>query len=146
MLHLTDGFLIPSFYTHTLLKYSRAVDMKSNEAYGAVSLQEMKSNDAYGICHEGTCQQPNENNQMAQLNQPPIISPPSPHSGDLSSPTVYQICNDTSYATVTVKEEGFDESYENVEPDKEHSYETVEVPQSPSEYDEPRMENVHANT
>ena len=117
--------------------------MKSNEAYGAFSLHEMKSNEAYGICHQGTCQQLNENNQMAQLNQTPIISPLSLHSGDLNPPTVCQI--GTSYATVTVKE-GFDESYENVEPDKEHSYETVEVPQSPSEYDEPRMENVHANT
>ena len=83
---------------------------------------------------------------MAQLNQPPITSPLSAHPGDLSPPTVYQIGNDASYAVVTVKEEGFDESYENVEPDKEHSYEAVEVPQSPSEYDEPRMENAQANT
>ena len=119
--------------------------MKSNEAYGAVSLQEMKSNEAYGICHQRTCQQPNENNQMVQLSQPPIISPLPPHSGDLSPLTVSQIGNDASYATVTVKE-GCDESYENVEPNKEHSYEMVDVPQSPSEYDEPRIENVHANT
>ena len=53
---------------------------------------------------------------------------------------------------VTVKEDGFDESYKNVEPNEElsyeneeHLYEMVEAPQSPSEYDEPRMENVHAN-
>ena len=120
--------------------------MKSNEAYGAFSLHEMKSNEAYGICHQRTCQRPNENNQMVQLNQPPITSPLSPHTGDLNPPTVSQIGNDASYATVTVKEEDFDESYENVEPEKEHSYEMVDVPQSPSEYDEPRMENLHANT
>ena len=110
--------------------------MKCNEAYGAFSLHEMKSNEAYGICHQRTC----------QLSQPPITSPLSPGSGDLNPPTVYQIGNDASYATVTVKEEGFDESYENVEPEKEHSYEMVDVPPSPSEYDEPRMENLHANT
>ena len=46
---------------------------------------------------------------------------------------------------VTVKEDGFDESYENVELNEELSYEIVETPQSPSEYDEPRVENVHAN-
>ena len=47
---------------------------------------------------------------------------------------------------VTVKEDGFDESYENVEPNEEFSYEMVEAAQFQSECDEPRMENVHANT
>ena len=120
--------------------------MKSNEAYGAVSMPKMKSNEAYDIFPQETSHQPNENDQMLQLNQPPVISPVSPHSDHLSPPTMHQSGNDASYTMVTIKEDGFDESYENVEPNEEQSYEMVEAPQSPSEYDEPRMENVHANT
>ena len=144
--HLTDGFiiiLVPSFHTYMLLKKFRTVNMKSNEAYGAVSVPEIKSNEAYDIFPQETFQQPNENDQMLQLSQSPIISP---HSDSLSPPTMHQSGNDASYTMVTVKEDGFDESYENVEPNEEHLYEMVEAPQSPSEYDEPRMENVHANT
>ena len=127
-----------SFHTHTFLKYSRAVDVKSNEAYGAVSIQEIKSNEAYDICHQ---EQPNDNYQMVQ---PPIIPPPP--SGNLSPSVVCQCDEDASYAMVSVEQEPFDEPYEEVGPNEEHLYETVEVPQSPNEYDEPRFENVHTNT
>ena len=127
-----------SIFTPT---HSRAVDIKSNEAYGAVYMQEMKPNEAYGIFHQ---EQPHEN---VPLNQPPIIPPPPPPSGgNLSSSMVYQGDNNASYAMVSVKQEALDEPYEEVEPNEEHSYEMVEAPQSPNEYDEPRMENVHANT
>ena len=78
--------------------------------------------------------------------QPPIIPPPPPPSGNLSPSMVCQGDNDASYAMVSVEQEPFDEPYEEVRPNEEHLYETVEVPQSPSEYDEPRFENVHANT
>ena len=61
---------------------------------------------------------------------------------------VCQDDNDASYAmvSVSVEQEPFDEPYEEVGPNEEHLYETVEVPRSPSEYDEPRFENIHANT
>ena len=64
---------------------------------------------------------------MLQLNQPPIISPVSPHSDHLSPPTMHQSGNDASYTLVIVEEDGFDESYENVEPNEELSHEMVEV-------------------
>ena len=108
-------------------------------------MPEMKSNEAYDIFRQETSQQPNENDQMLQLNQPPVISPVSPHSDHLSPRTMHQSGNDGSYTMVTVKEEGFDDSYENVEPNEELSYEIVEAPQFQSECDAPRMENVHAN-
>ena len=80
--------------------------------------------------------------------QPPIIPPPPPPppSGNLNPSMVCQSDNDASYAMVSVEQEPFDESYEEVEPNEEHLYEMVEVPPSPSEYNEPRFENVHANT
>ena len=83
---------------------------------------------------------------MVPLNQPPIIPSPLPNSGNLSPSMVCQSDNDASYAMVSVVQEPFDESDEEVEPNEEHLYETVEVPLSPSEYDVPRFENVHANT
>ena len=130
-----------SLFTPT---HSRAVDIKSNEAYGAVYMQEMKPNEAYGIFHQ---EQPDENCQIVPLNQPPTIPPPPPPSGgNLSPSVVYQGDNNVSYAMVSVKQEAFDELNEEVEPNEEQSYEMVEAPQSPNEYDEPRMENVHANT
>ena len=110
-----------------LFKYYRTVGIKCNEAYGAVSVPEMKSNEAYDIFQHETCHQANENDQMLQLNQPPIISPVSPHSDHLSPPTMHQSGNDASYTLVIVEEDGFDESYENVEPNEELSHEMVEV-------------------
>ena len=107
-------------------------------------MQEMKPNEAYEICHQ---EQPDENYQIVPLNQPPTIPPPPPPSGgNLSPSTVYQGESNVSYAMVSVEQEAFDEPYETVEPNEEHLYEMVEAPQSPSEYDEPRMENVQANT
>ena len=104
-------------------------------------MQEMKPNEAYGICHQ---EQPHEN---VPLSQPPTIPPsPPPSGGNLSPSIVYQDDDIASYAMISVKQEALDEPYEEVEPNEEHSYEMVETPQSPSEYDEPRMENVHANT
>ena len=104
----------------------------------------MKPNEAYGIFHQ---EQPNENYQIVPFNQPPIIQPPPPPSGGNLSPSiVYQGDNNASYAMVSVKLEALDEPYEEVKPNEEHSYEMVKAPQSPREYDEPRMENVHANT
>ena len=104
-------------------------------------MQEMKPNEAYGIFHQ---EQPHEN---VPPSQPPTIPPPPPPSGGNLSPSmVYQGDNNASYAMVSVKQETFDELNEEVEPNEEQSYEMVETPQSPSEYDEPRMENVHANT
>ena len=101
-------------------------------------MQEMKPNEAYGIFHQ---EQPHEN---VPLNQPPTIPPPPlPSGGNLSPSMVYQGDTNASYAMVSVKQEVFDEPYEEVEPNEE---EMVEAPHSPSEYDEPRMENVHANT
>ena len=106
-------------------------------------MQEMKPNEAYGIFHQ---EQPDENCQIVPLNQPSIIPPPPPHSGNPNLSMVYQSDDVASYAMVSVKQEVFEELNEGVEPNEEHSYETAEAPQSPSEYDEPRMENVHANT
>ena len=104
-------------------------------------MQEMKPNEAYGICHQ---EQPHEN---VPLSQPPTIPPPPPPSGGNLSPSmVYQDDNNASCAMISVKHEAFDEPYEEVEPNEEHSYEMVETPHSPNEYDEPRMENVHVNT
>ena len=104
-------------------------------------MQEMKPNEAYGIFHQ---EQPHENVPPSQL---PTIPPPLPPSGGNLSPSmVYQGDNIASYAMVSVKQEALDEPYEEVEPNEEQSYEMVETPHSPSEYDEPRMENVHANT
>ena len=107
-------------------------------------MQEMKPNEAYGIFHQ---EQPDENCQIFPLSQPPIIPPPPPPSGGNLSPSmVCQGDNNASYAMVSVEQEVFDQLYEEVEPNEEHLYEMVEAPQSPIEYDEPRMENVHANT
>ena len=111
-------------------------------------MQEMKPNEAcdeaYESCHQ---EQPHENYQIVPLSQPPTIPPPPPPSGGYLSPSmVYQGDDIASYAMVSVKQEALDEPYEVVEPNEEQSYEIVEAPQSPSEYDEPRMENVHANT
>ena len=104
-------------------------------------MQEMKPNEAYGIFHQ---EQPHEN---VPLSQPPTIPPPPPPSGGNLSPSmVYQGDNNASYAMVSVEQEVFDQLYEEVEPNEEHLYEMVEAPQSPSEYDEPRVENVRANT
>ena len=127
-----------SLFTPT---HSRAVDIKSNEAYGAVYMQEMKPNEAYDLFHQ---EQPHEN---VPLSQPPTIPPPPPPSGGNVSPSiVYQSDDIASYAMVSVEQEAFDEPYETVEPNEEHLYEMVETPQSPNEYDEPRIENVHVNT
>ena len=110
-------------------------------------MQEMKPNEAcdeaYESCHQ---EQPHENYQIVPLSQPPTIPPPPPPSGGNLSPSmVYQGDDIASYAMVSVEQEVFDQLYEEVEPNEEHLYEMVEAPQSPSEYDEPRVENVHAN-
>ena len=101
----------------------------------------MTPNEACGIFHQ---EQPHVN---VPLSQPPTVPPPPPPSGGSPSPSmVYQGDNNASYAMVSVGQEALDEPYEEVEPNEEHSYEMVGAPRSPSEYDEPRMENVHVNT
>lgn len=109
--------------------------MKSNEAYGTVTITEMKSNEAYGVFHQGTRQQHNETHQMAPINQPPSIPPLPPSCGTVSPPMhmVYQSDNNASYVMISVKQEKLDELHEEVKPGKEHFYERVGVSQMPTE-------------
>ena len=109
---------------HTLFHtYCRSVNLKSNEAYGAVSHQEIPLK-PYQATH-----------QMVTSNQPPIKPPLPSRSGILSPPVLYQDDSDASHvktSSVSINQEEGDEKIE------ENIYE-------PMDEDDPRGGDVNAN-
>ena len=112
---------------HTLFHtYSRTVNLKSNEAYGAVSHQEIPLK-PYQVTH-----------QMVTSYQPPIKPPLPSRSGILSPPVLHQGDSDASHvktSSVSINQEEGDEYYEKIE---EIIYEQMDG-------DDPRGGDVNAN-
>ena len=99
--------------------YSRTVNLKSNEAYGAVSHQEIPPK-PWQATH-----------QMVTSNQPPIKPPLPSRSGIPSPPVLYQSDSDASHmktSSVSINQEEGDEYYEKLE---ENIYERMDEGDDP---------------